>query len=255
MGGRLIWASDTAPIKAPAGSVLTPELTEGPYYIDLERIRRDITEGKPGVPLKMRIKVVHVTTAAPIPGAAVDVWHCDAQGVYSGFSSHMPPPGQGPPPMGDDDDMGMPPGPPPGDHGPGQMHKPDNNQTFLRGVQITNESGIAEIDTIFPGWYQGRTTHIHVRVHLGGTVADGRYQGGHTSHTGQIFFPEDITDQVYQLPAYAKQGTRIPLKEDGIFDQGGSLPQLTQIHAQQLSDGFSSDTLLVIDPDATPRPA
>ncbi len=137
-------------------------------------------------------------------------------------------------------------------------HKPDNNMTFLRGVQVTNASGTTEIDTIYPGWYQGRTTHIHVRVHLGGMTADGRYQSGHISHTGQIFFPDEITDRVYQLPAYAKnQEGRMPLKSDGIFNEGGaqSMARLTLMDPKNPGNGFFSETVLVIDPTATPRPA
>jgi protocatechuate 3,4-dioxygenase beta subunit len=163
------------PVDPASFSQLTPELTEGPFYIDLEKIRRDITEGKPGVPLQLRIRVLHVTSGAPIPAAAVDVWHCDAQGVYSGFDHPMRPP--------------FPPGPaphgfPPPDvhrefgHGPGRVDQPDNQLTFLRGVQLTDAGGLAEIDSIVPGWYPGRAPHIHVRVHNGGMEADGRYRKG-----------------------------------------------------------------------------
>jgi protocatechuate 3,4-dioxygenase beta subunit len=243
------------PFDAGASSftVLTPELTEGPFYLDLEKIRRDITESQPGVPLRLRIKVVHGTTGAPIPNAAVDLWHCNAVGVYSGFDSRMRPPplpteGNLPLPRG-----GFPLGGPMRNDQP-HVHKPDNTLTFLRGIQLTDPTGMAEIDTIFPGWYEGRTTHIHIRVHTGGFAADGRYRKGHISHTGQIFFPEDVTDMIYRLPAYAaKSGRRMTHKEDGIFSQGGShVSGLTAIDGQQV--GFYSDTLLVIDPAATPNP-
>ena len=111
--------------------VLTPELTEGPYYLDLDLVRRDITEGRPGTPLDLRVEVVDADGCAPIENAAVDVWHCDAGGTYSGVS---------------------------GDDG-----------TFLRGIQMTAADGVAEFRTIFPGWYTGRAVHIHVKVNLGGT--------------------------------------------------------------------------------------
>ena len=254
-------AISTTPLPVGKEMPLTPELTEGPYYIDLERIRRDITEGKPGVPLRLKIRVVQAGTGAPLAGAAVDLWHCDAQGVYSGFSSHSFPPG-GHPPGGPGGAFGpghpppflmakdgkFPP-PPGGPHGPGHPHKPDNNLTFLRGVQITDADGVAEIDTIYPGWYMGRTTHIHVRVHLGGRMADGRYQGGHITHTGQIFLPEETTSQVYRLPAYVKKETgRMPLEDDGIFREGGGqVTPLTSFNA-----GYLGEPLLVIDPAATP---
>ncbi|MGH7549198.1 MAG: intradiol ring-cleavage dioxygenase [Gemmatimonadota bacterium] len=106
--------------------VLTPELTEGPYYLDLDLVRRDITEGRAGTPLDLQVKVVGAGGCAPIENAAVDVWHCDADGTYSGVS---------------------------GDDG-----------TFLRGIQTTDAEGIAEFRTIYPGWYTGRAVHIHVKV-------------------------------------------------------------------------------------------
>jgi protocatechuate 3,4-dioxygenase beta subunit len=269
-------AANPVPFGADSSSysLLTPELTEGPYYIDSERIRRDITEGKPGVPLRLRIKVVHVSTGAPVSGAAVDIWHCDAQGVYSGFADQGPPPfgnghprpfPPGPPPMSDEDGM-LPPQfgggfPPAGFRGPrfgpGHSRDPDNRLTFLRGVQLTETTGMAEIDTVVPGWYAGRATHIHVRVHNGGVVADGRYRKGHISHTGQIFLPADFTDQIYRLPAYARKSQdRLPLEEDGIFRQSGMrLARIVAVDPGKPRLGFFSDTLLVIDPTATPNPA
>ena len=250
--------------ETPGGRVqLSPELTEGPYYIDLERIRRDITEGKPGVPLILRIRVVDGVTGVAVRDAAVDVWHCDAQGVYSGFSAHAPGPG-GPPPGGmpfaktGDGPFPPPPpgwngGPPPPGHGAGLAHRPDNKQTFLRGVQLTGPDGRAEIATIFPGWYQGRTTHIHVRVHMGGTVADGRYRGGHIAHTGQLFFSEAMTDRVYQLAAYRKkEDGRLPLNQDGIFRQGGSeIAPIAQRDPTRIEGGLVSESELVINPQAS----
>jgi protocatechuate 3,4-dioxygenase beta subunit len=246
-------------------SRLTPELTEGPFYIEMERIRHDITEGRPGVPLRLRIIVVHVASGAPVPRAAVDIWHCDAQGVYSGFDNllRLPPGGFGPPMTGDN---GTPPPrprgfprPTPGGLGPGPMRprKPENAQTFLRGVQITDTAGVAEIDTIVPGWYAGRTTHIHVRVHNGGLVEDGRYRKGHISHTGQIFMAERITDQIYQLPPYAKEPQRrTPLEQDDIFLEGGrQLARVAPLDRGQPQLGLVSESVLVIDPAATPRPA
>ena len=132
-GGSSAPAGQTATGAGSAGDglcVLTPELTEGPYYLDLDLVRRDITEGRPGTPLGLRVEVVDADGCAPIENAAVDVWHCDADGTYSGVS---------------------------GDDG-----------TFLRGIQTTDAEGVAEFRTIYPGWYTGRAVHIHVKVDLGG---------------------------------------------------------------------------------------
>jgi protocatechuate 3,4-dioxygenase beta subunit len=97
--------------------VLTPEQTEGPYYIAGEKLSRDITEGRPGTPLLLRLAVVDAATCKPIKGAAVGIWHCDALGNYSGFSS--------------------------------------GDRTFMRGVQKTNASGVAIFRSVYPGWCQG----------------------------------------------------------------------------------------------------
>ncbi|HSF62108.1 MAG TPA: intradiol ring-cleavage dioxygenase, partial [Gaiellaceae bacterium] len=129
--------------------VLAPEQTEGPYYLDDARVRRNITEGKAGVPLALRLTVVDASSCKPISGAAVDVWHCDAAGIYSGTSA-----------QGTEDER------------------------FLRGVQRTDAKGVALFRTVYPGWYPGRTVHIHVMVHIGGNVV----------HTGQLYFPDAVTD-------------------------------------------------------------
>jgi hypothetical protein len=153
---------------------------------------------------------------------------------------------------------GWPPGGP-GGHGfgPGYYRQPDNQLTFLRGVQLTDSAGLAQFDTIFPGWYRGRATHIHVRVHTGGLVSDGRYRQGHISHTGQVFFPEETTNRIYQLSAYArKEDGRIPLHSDFIFRPGGAdIARLSCMDPQKPQAGYFSNTLLVIDPSAVPKRA
>jgi protocatechuate 3,4-dioxygenase beta subunit len=121
----------TATTATTVDCILSPEQTEGPYYIDLDRVRSDITEGRPGTPLELTVNVVDGDSCEPLSDAAVDVWHCDASGVYSGVQ---------------------------GDDG-----------TFLRGIQMTDSSGEAVFRTIYPGWYTGRAVHIHVKVQVGGT--------------------------------------------------------------------------------------
>jgi len=154
--------------------VLSPEQTEGPFHLDLDRVRRDITEEKPGVPLTLRLRVVDASTCRPIRRAAVDVWHCDAAGVYSGVQ---------------------------GDTG-----------TFLRGIQRTDAKGWATFRTIYPGWYPGRTVHVHVKVALGGNVV----------HTGQLYFPDTVTDAVYRRAPYDRRPDRRPRNGgDAIFRNGG----------------------------------
>jgi protocatechuate 3,4-dioxygenase beta subunit len=162
--------------------VLAPEQTEGPFYIPNERVRRNITEGKPGTPLELRLSVVDASTCRPVRNAAVDIWHADAAGAYSGF-------------------------------GAGSA-----SRTFLRGVQRTDAKGIARFTTIYPGWYQGRTVHIHVMVHVGGNVV----------HTGQLYFSDALTDAVFRRSPYSRRGARdVRNPQDAIYRNGGRRSTLT----------------------------
>jgi protocatechuate 3,4-dioxygenase beta subunit len=175
-----------------AACVLTPEVTEGPYYLDLDKVRSDITEGKDGTPLDLKITVVDATGCAPIKDAAIDVWHCDAAGVYSGFSQAG---GGGP------------------GGGPGGAQSATDDQTFLRGTQVTDANGLAQFHTIYPGWYRGRAVHIHMKVHVGGSVV----------HTGQLFFDDDLTNQVYGSAPYSSRGTPdVRNSADDIYRSAGA---------------------------------
>jgi protocatechuate 3,4-dioxygenase beta subunit len=268
----------------PPTCVFNPEQEEGPYYVDRELLRSDITEGKVGVPLRMRVTVVNAKTCAPIPNAALDIWHCDAGGVYSGYTKMKagfgpgggPGPGgrpPGPPPNGGAGDDDMPPGPPPngGPGGPsGMPPKPrtTDDLVFLRGVQITDAQGIAEFKTIYPGHYPGRVNHIHMKVHVGGgatkpVTADAAhpgvevYAGGHVAHTGQLFFPEDVSRFVEATHPYSSQKVRrTTLDEDMVFNgQGGSgsVAKLTAVTTTQLSDGYVATLVVAVDPEAVPE--
>lgn len=171
---RSAFAIPTASAAVPC--VLTPEQTEGPYYIASEPFRSDVTEDRVGLPLVLHLRVLDATTCKRIEGATVEIWHCDAGGNYSGFSS-------------------------------------GSDRTFLRGHQTTNGAGRATFETIYPGWYMGRTTHIHVKVHVGGTVV----------HTGQLYFNDAITDAVYAKAPYTARGARDTTNAtDGIYAGGGA---------------------------------
>lgn len=251
-------------LAATPACVLTSEQEEGPYYVDYEKIRQDVTEGKPGLPVRLQVRLVHAKKCSPLANAALDIWHCDASGVYSGFTANSPngpggrgegPGGFGPPPGG------RPPGPPPpGMRGPGgpRPHGALDATRFLRGVQITGGDGVAEFATIYPGWYAGRAIHIHCKVHVGGESSE-RYQGGHVSHTGQFFFPEEITERVAQLEPYSKrlQVHRTTQEEDHIFgEEHGSASMLTMSRLEKRADaaGFLATVTVAVDPDAVPEP-
>ncbi len=159
-------ASGTVPASANADDacILTPQSESGPYYLDPKLVRAEIAEDRPGVPLRLRLRVIEAGSCAPIPGARVDVWHCDARGIYSGY------PGQS------------------------DNHKLDQSgKTYLRGTQMADAAGWAGFRTIYPGWYAGRATHIHFRVFVDEA----------TVLTGQTFFPEALNEFIYtNVPDY-----------------------------------------------------
>ena len=155
--------------------VLAPEQTEGPYYVDDAAVRRNVTEGRPGVALTLRLTVVNASSCKPIKGAAVEIWHCDAGGVYSATGAEA-------------------------------------DERFLRGIQRTDAKGLALFRTLYPGWYQGRTVHIHTMVHIGGNVV----------HTGQLYFPDSVTDAVYRRSPYSRRPNRTTRNAaDSIYRNGG----------------------------------
>ena len=216
---------------------LSAQQETGPYYIPGELLRSDIGEGRAGVPLSLRIVLLDSRTCTPVPNAAVDLWHCDAVGLYSGFTKQEP---MGPP--GPD---GGPPGPPPfgsfedGPGGPGPMepppdHAPTDKLSFLRGIQLTGGDGSVGFRTVFPGFYMGRTNHIHFKVRIGGHASGKSYDAGHTSYVGQIFFPEEATAEMMQHDPYRRHKIhRTTLEEDRVFgEQQGEL-SIVQLRPRQ----------------------
>jgi protocatechuate 3,4-dioxygenase beta subunit len=174
-----------------AGScALTPEQTEGPYYLDLDRVRSDIREDRQGTPLRVAIRIRDNASCQPVANAAVDIWHCDATGLYSGFESASTGGGGG--------------GPRPG----GGASSSTDSTRYLRGTQITNRQGIVEFLTVYPGWYRGRTVHIHCKVHLNNTEV----------LTTQLYFDEKVTSEAYAAEPYASDTGRDTFnRDDRIF--------------------------------------
>jgi protocatechuate 3,4-dioxygenase beta subunit len=256
---------------ATPACTLSPEQEEGPYYVDYGKMRRDLPEGKPGVPLQLRIVLLDARTCRPIENAAVDIWHCDASGVYSGFTANgggdAGPRGFGPPPGGPPQGPAGGPFAGRGFGGPGQRgprppggrggQRVRDETRFLRGVQLTDPHGAAEFGTIYPGWYAGRTIHIHLKSHIGGQAGTSQYLGGHVSHTGQIFFPEDITAQIAAMEPYIKHTVhRTQHNEDHVFlQQGGAqaIASLQRLQNGTNAPGFLATITLAVNPDATPQ--
>lgn len=164
-----------ATASSAAACVVRPEMTVGPYFVDEQLNRSDIrtepSDGsvKAGVPLTVAFNVMQIAAGAcsPLAGAMVDVWHCDALGVYSGVADEA-----------------------------------TNGQKFLRGYQVTDASGHVEFQTIYPGWYTGRTVHFHFKIRA--TVPAGQdYE-----FTSQLYFDEAVTDQVFTQAPYNTTGQR-----------------------------------------------
>jgi len=197
-GGLLLPGADVC--------LLTPATTEGPYYLDPKLVRRDIAEGRDGVATLLRLQVVDAR-CRPIAGARVDVWHCDAQGVYSSYG------------------------------GAEQGQDSARGETFLRGTQFGDHRGVVEFATIYPGWYRGRTTHIHFKVFVGDADV----------LTGQIFFSDDLSTSVYsEVPAYGRDSGR-RTTNDGDFIARRAMPASL---ATVTRDGgaFLAQMILGVDP-------
>jgi protocatechuate 3,4-dioxygenase beta subunit len=186
--------------------IVRPEQTLGPYFVDEMLNRSDITfdpsDGsvKEGVPLQLVINVSRLDgrSCTALAGATVDIWHCDAAGIYS-----------------DVEDPGF----------------NTRGQTFLRGYQMTDLDGKAEFTTIFPGWYQGRTVHIHFKIR----TTESSQQA--YDFTSQLYFDDSLTDEVHVQSPYTSKGQRtIRNGSDGIYRSGGD--QLT-LEANRTGDGYT----------------
>lgn len=188
--------------------IVKPEQTEGPYFVDekLQRsdLRLDPTDNsiRSGVPLRLTLRLSSVAgnSCGPLAGAVVDVWHNDAQGEYSDVRDR----------------------------------KYDNRgRKFLRGYQLTDANGVASFLTVYPGWYPGRTVHIHFKVRT--TPAAGRA----AEFTSQLYFDDAITDNVHAGPLYAGNGQRSTRnKDDRIFRNGG---EELMLRLSRDAEGYTAD--------------
>lgn len=170
--------------------VVSAEATEGPYYIeDPSLLRSDIREDREGAPLEVVLRIVKADGCRPVAGAAVDIWHCDAQGAYSGYTAYEP--------LVRSRSRGH--------------AKPSDGETFLRGRQVADESGMVRFRTIYPGWYRSRTQHIHARVFLRERVAA----------TIQLYFPDQLNREIALRKPYNRRPPA-PYHNRNDFVIGGS---------------------------------
>ena len=182
------------------GCVVRPEQTEGPYFIDERLNRADIrvdpadNSVRPGIPLRLQFSVSRIAAGAcqVLTGAIVDVWHCDASGVYSDVRD---------------------------------PRLDTRGKKFLRGYQLTDAKGVVHFNTIYPGWYEGRAVHIHFKIRAGSASFHGR------ELTSQLYFDETITDQVHQQSPYNRRGRRTTFNDgDFSYRDGGKqlIPALSK---------------------------
>lgn len=184
--------------------VMTSRQVEGPFYFPSPE-RSDLTEDRVGQLLQLRLQVMRYPECTPVEGAMVDIWHCDADGVYSGYPEEL----------ARDVWETMVFGLKEGTFDGGQLHvDPVNDSRFLRGLQKTDPNGWVTFNTIIPGWYEGRVPHIHARV-----VLNNKEQ-----LTTQFYFREEVLNTIYTTIApYSKHG-KCPLsfEKDVVLSQGES---------------------------------
>ena len=188
------------------------EQDQGPYHRDGVAVRRDLVEDRQGVALQLGIRLLGVDEG-PATDVEIEIWHCDALGRYSGF----PPPDPAVPVTSET--------------APRAEYLPE--QTWLRGRQRTGRAGIVEFRTIYPGWYPGRTVHIHLAV----STAEATF-------TSQLYFPEEITAEVFDHPPYRQRPDRDTTNlEDEIFPTGGTPTVLDLVSA---GAGYRAGTCLAL---------
>jgi protocatechuate 3,4-dioxygenase beta subunit len=182
--------------------VLQREVTEGPYYVDLDLVRRNIKEDRSGIPLTLRFRVFNVNTCRVIKRASVEIWHADGSGTYSAVN--------------------------------GDSH------TYLRGIQRTNSKGYARFETIYPGWYMGRTPHIHMKV----------FVSGNEVHTGQVFMKDAVSAKVYSRGIYASRGQAdMTNAEDSIYREAGRRALLhLRRKGDRVADGYTGTLDIGVNP-------
>jgi protocatechuate 3,4-dioxygenase beta subunit len=180
---------------------LYPTQTIGPCYAQMPMTREDISDGLGGLPVRLSFLVVKGSACEPVPNASIDIWHSGSQGIYSAYAT-------------------------------GTVCNPGmsdvKSEMFCRGIQVTNESGRASFSTVFPGWYQGRTIHIHFTLRLNGKEAV----------TSQIYFEDVLVDEILAQGDYKARGKRDTNNaSDSIFKSGGATPDQVLFQTAKRPDG------------------
>jgi protocatechuate 3,4-dioxygenase beta subunit len=212
-------STDLTSLLSRAGTcTLTPVTTKGPYYFDADKIRNDVREDRPGKRLQLVIRAMDSESCSAISNAIVEIWQCDASGLYSGAevlsSTGAVPPWDGP---GERPDL-----------------VPQDDKRYLRGAQVTNRNGIVQFTTIWPGFYTGRTVHIHVMVHVNNSRV----------LTTQLMFDEAFNTEVFATPPYSAKTGRDTFNDNDQF----FLPEML-MHVVKRGDGYLGAINLAADSD------
>jgi protocatechuate 3,4-dioxygenase beta subunit len=196
---------------------MTPRMVEGPFYFDPDLVREDITEGRAGVPLKLHLQITDGATCQPIEGARVDIWHCDATGQYSGYDRQA-----------DDGSIST------------------KGEKFLRGTQITGATGEVKFATIYPGWYRGRTTHIHFKVLL----------DEKSMLTGQMYFPDALAEYIFAniAPYNARSSKRDTLNSTDFIARADE-DHISFVSLREEADAYVATLVIGVDRAAGPERA
>jgi len=236
--------ADLTDLFGSAGTcTLTPTVTQGPYYFDADKIRSDIREDRAGTRLRLAIKVQDSEACGPLTNAVVEIWHCDAAGLYSGAEAQSSGGGGGGGAGGGGG--GTPPsgapggGQPTGGTGGGagqsvQDLTPTDDKRYLRGAQVTNADGIVEFTTVWPGWYRGRTVHVHAMVHVSAARV----------LTTQFMFDEALNTEVFAAAPYATHTGRDTLNSNDSIFQSSMLMTVSKD-----GDGYLGVIVLSADSD------
>lgn len=155
--------------------------TLGPCHTSDVPVRQDVTEGVVGLPVRLSLRIVEAETCKPVEAADVEIWHVNAQGVYSGQAARMCSDGE----------------------------VAAQAQSFLRGRQITDKDGVVNFLSVYPGWYSGRTVHIHLRILV----------GGQELLITQLLFDDALSDIIFAgHPDYRERSGRDTMNgDDGVF--------------------------------------
>ncbi len=200
------------PPRLEIACMATPQAVAGPYYFDPKLQRVDVTEGHPGVPLRIRLVAIDTASCQPLAGARIDIWHARADGFYSGY------------------------------RGQGDHHKTDTSgATFMRGTQYSDAHGEARFETVYPGWYQGRTPHIHFKV----------FTDEKNALTAQMYFPDALSQYLFgNVGAYRRRKPR------DTFNVNDSLALMDKSHGgfcdiREEADHYRATMILGVDRSAT----